>query len=215
MNKTSTNNERATRVLVADDHPVVREGLSATIGYQPDMEVVGQAANGREALELFRQQRPDVAVMDLRMPEMDGVTAIAAIRAEFPAARIIALTTYDGEEDIYKSLRAGAVGYLLKETPIEELLEAIRTTRRGKKYIPANVAIKMAERVSSAQLTEREIEALKLIARGQSNQEIAASLCIAEGTVKAHVSNILSKLNVGDRTQAVTEALRRGILHLN
>jgi two-component system NarL family response regulator len=215
MNGTPLNNERATRVLVADDHPVVREGLSATIGYQPDREVVGKAANGREALELFRQQRPDVAVMDLRMPEMDGVTAITAIRAEFPAARIIALTTYDGEEDIYKSLRAGAVGYLLKETPIEELLEAIRTIRRGKKYISANVAIKMAERVSSAQLTEREIEALNLIARGQSNQEIAASLCIVEGTVKAHVSNILSKLHVGDRTQAVTEALRRGILHLD
>jgi DNA-binding NarL/FixJ family response regulator len=208
-------NEMTIRILVADDHPVVRDGLSATINYQIDMNVVGTAGSGRDAVELYRQHQPDVTLMDLRMPEMDGVTAIASIRAEFPAARIIVLTTYDGDEDIYKGLRAGAAGYLLKDTPTEEVLEAIRTIHQGKKYVPPTVAVKLAERVNSTQLTEREIEVLRLIARGNSNHDIAAALFIVEGTVKAHVTNILTKLTVGDRTKAVTEALRRGILHLD
>jgi DNA-binding NarL/FixJ family response regulator len=207
-------NEQPIRVLVADDHPVVRDGLTATINYQPDMNVVGTAASGRDAIDIFRQFRPDVTLMDLRMPEVDGVTAITSIRAEFPTARIIVLTTYDGDEDIYKGLRAGAAGYLLKDTPTEEVLEAIRTIHQGKKYVPPDVAIKLAERVNSTQLTERELEVLKLIAHGNSNQGIAKALFIVEGTVKAHVTNILTKLNADDRTQAVTEALRRGILHL-
>lgn len=207
--------ESAIRVMVVDDHPVVREGLTATINYQPDMKVVAKAVNGREAIVQFRQHRPDVSLMDLRMDEMDGVTAVIKIRAEFPTARIMMLTTFDGEEDVYKGLRAGAVGYLLKETPIEEIMDAIRSVHSGRKYLPPSVAIKLAEHMSSAQLTEREIEVLKLIARGNSNQGIAAALFIVEGTVKAHVTHILMKLNVEDRTQAVTEALRRGILHLD
>jgi two-component system NarL family response regulator len=209
------NNEQAIQILVVDDHPVVRDGLTATINYQADMNVVGTAASGRAAIELFREKRPDVTLMDLRMPDMDGVAAITSIRAEFPSARIIVLTTYDGDEDIYKGLRAGAAGYLLKDTPTEEVLEAIRTIHQGKKYVPPGVAMKLAERVNSTQLTERELDVLRLIAQGNSNQGIAKALFIVEGTVKAHVTNILSKLSADDRTQAVTEALRRGILHLD
>ena len=206
--------QQTIRVLVVDDHPVVRDGLAAIIDYQSDMQVVGKAANGAEAVTLYFDQRPDVTLMDLRMPEMDGVHSIGAIRADFPAARIIVLTTYDGDEDIFKGLHAGAVGYLLKESPMEELLTAIRTVHRGGKCVPANVSIKLVERAGSAQLTEREIEVLALIATGTSNLGIAAALFIAEGTVKSHVTSILRKLDTGDRTGAVTEALRRGILHL-
>ena len=202
------------RVLIADDHPVVRDGLSAIIDYQADMEVVGKAADGREAITHFKLLRPDVTLMDLRMPNVDGVHAIVAIRSDFPSARIIVLTTYDGDEDIYKGLHAGAVGYLLKESPMEELLAAIRNVNRGGKSVPANVSIKLVERTVTSQLTGREVEVLALIAGGNSNQAIASSLYIAEGTVKAHVTNILRKLNSEDRTQAVTEALRRGILHI-
>ena len=202
------------RVLVADDHPVVRAGLTAAIGYQTDMCVVGQASNGDEAIALFYTQIPDVTLMDLRMPIRSGVEAIRSIRDPFPAARIIVLTTYDGDEDIQRALRAGASGYLLKETPMEEVLEAIRAVHRGRKWISSDVAIRLAEHVGEKTLTRREIEVLELIARGSSNQMIAASLHIVEGTVKAHVSNILSKLDAADRTQAVTEGMRRGILHI-
>jgi len=210
----STENQGTIRVLVADDHPVVRDGLSAIVNYQPDMDVVGKSANGCEAVRMFTAYRPDVTLMDLRMPEMDGVHAIEAIRADFPTARIIVLTTYDGDEDIFKGLHAGAVGYLLKESPMEELLAAIRTVHRGGKCVPANVSIKLVERAGTAQLTEREVEVLALIASGTSNQGIASALFIAEGTVKSHVTSILRKLETDDRTGAVTEALRRGILHL-
>jgi|SRR5579871_2241432 len=208
-------NELTIRVLVADDHPVVREGLSATINYQPDMEVVGKAADGREAAELFRQHRPNVTLMDLRMPEMDGVTAISAIRAEFPAARILALTTYDGAEDIYQSLHAGAAGYVLKETPMEELLEAIRAVHRGKKYVSAETALKMVQHIDDEKLTARELEVLKHIVAGMSNQEIGTALLITQGTVKTHVTHILTKMAVSGRSQAAIAAVKRGLVHLD
>jgi len=206
--------QEAIRVMVADDHPVVREGLAALIGRQPDMSVVGEAANGQEAIELFRQQRPDVALMDLRMPQVDGIGAIQAIHTEFPNAHILVLTTYEGDEDIYRGLRAGAQGYLLKDTPREALLEAIRAASSGQTRLPAEMATKLAERLRSPEMTARELEVLQLIAAGHSNQEIAKALFIAESTVKAHVNSLLSKLGVNDRTQAVMKAVKRGIIHL-
>ena len=203
------------RVLIADDHPVVREGLAAMIGRQPGLVVVGEAATGQQALELFCRQAPDVTLMDLRMPGMSGVEAIAAIRQESPTARIVVLTTYDGDEDIVRALRAGAKAYLLKDTPRDELLETIRAIHAGQTRLPPPVAAKLAERVATgAELTDRESEVLGLIAAGKSNKEIAAALNITEGTVKAHVNNILGKLGVSDRTQAVITALRRGIVQL-
>jgi two-component system NarL family response regulator len=203
------------RILIADDHPIVRDGLNAVISDQPDMEVVAEAANGKEAVQLAQQYRPDVLLIDLRMPRLDGLEAINAIRADWPQARIIILTTYDGDEDIYRSLQAGAQAYLLKGTPRAELLDTIRAVHAGRKRIPPEVASKLAERIAASELTERELEVLELIVAGQSNKEIGVSLSITEGTVKAHVNSILSKLSVSDRTQAVTEALRRGIVHLD
>ena len=206
--------ENPIRILITDDHPVVREGLAAMIERRPDMTVVGEAGNGLEAVERFRSCQPDVALMDLRMPEMNGVEAITAIRREFPAARIIVLTTFDGDEDIYRGLRAGARGYLLKDAGREGLLEAIRAVHAGQSWIPPDVASKLAERVTGPDLTAREMDVLSLLAEGRSNQAIAALLFISEATVKTHVNSILTKLGVADRTQAVTTALRRGIVHL-
>jgi two-component system NarL family response regulator len=206
--------EHAIRLLIADDHCVVREGLAALIELQPDMTVVGEASNGREATELFHSRLPDVTLMDLRMPQMDGVEAITTIREAFPAARIIVLTTYHGDEDIYRGLRAGAKGYLLKDAGREALLEAIRAVHAGQTRIPPDVAAKLVARMSGPELSAREREVLRLMAAGNSNQEIGAALFITEATVKTHVNNILSKLGVSDRTQAVTTALRRGIVHL-
>ena len=202
------------RVLISDDHPFMREGLAAVIDYKPDMMVVGQACNGHEAIDLFRQQQPDVTLMDLRMPEMGGVEAIGAIRAEFSKARIIVLTTYDGDEDIYRGLRAGAKGYVLKDAEPDELLSAIRAVHSGQQYIPPGVGAKLAERMGSPELSDRELEVLRLMATGKSNLEISTALSIAEGTVKFHAKNILSKLGVGDRTQAMIVALKRGIIAL-
>ena len=202
------------RVLISDDHPFMREGLAAVIDYKPDMTVVGLACNGREAVELFRQHQPDVTLMDLRMPELSGVEAIATICAEFADARIVVLTTYDGDEDIYRGLRSGAKGYVLKDAEPDELLAAIRAVHNGQKYIPPAVGAKLAERIGSPELSERELEVLRLMARGKSNLEISTALSIAEGTVKFHVKNILSKLGVGDRTQAMIVALKRGIITL-
>ena len=203
------------RVLLADDHPVVREGLAAMISRQPGLAVVGEAATGQQALELFRREAPDVTLMDLRMPGMSGVEAIAAIRQESPTARIVVFTTYDGDEDIVRALRAGAKAYLLKDTPRDELLETIRAIHAGQTRLPPSVSAKLAERVASgAELTDRELEVLGLIAAGKSNKEIGAALNITEGTVKAHVNNILGKLGVSDRTHAVITALRRGIVQL-
>ena len=203
------------RILVADNHPVMRTGLSLMLQYEPDMEAVAEASNGHEALALFRQHLPDVTLMDLRMPEMDGAEATAAICAEFPAARIILLSTYSGDEDVYRGLRAGARAYLLKDAPCEEILETIRLVHSGQTRITGEAGAKLLERMAAPTLTEREHEVIRLLAKGYSNQEIAAALFISEGTVKFHINHILSKLNVSDRTQAVITALKRGIASLN
>ncbi|KAB8329898.1 response regulator transcription factor [Scytonema tolypothrichoides VB-61278] len=208
------NPQNPIQILIVDDHPVVRQGLAAMIDREPDMAVVGQVSNGNEAIATFRQHQPDVTLMDLRMPEMDGVAAITAICNEFENSRIIVLTTYDGDEDIYRGLKAGAKGYLLKDAEPDELLAAIRVVNTGQKYIPASVGAKLAERVSILQLSGRELEVIRLMATGKTNQEIGAVLQISEGTVKYHVNNILGKLGVSDRIQAVITALKRGIVSL-
>ncbi|GAB1543668.1 response regulator transcription factor [Scytonema sp. NUACC21] len=204
------------RILIADDHPVVRAGLAAILEIDPEanITVVGQANNGREVVEMFAQLQPDMALIDLRMPEMDGVEAIKAIREQFPHARLIILTTYDSDEDIYRGLQAGAKGYLLKDVPREELLNCIRTVYLGRSFIPLEVGAKLAERMNSPELSKREREVLELMATGKSNLEIAAALHISEGTIKTHINNILNKLNVSDRTQAVITALKRGMVSL-
>jgi two-component system NarL family response regulator len=207
--------EKTIRVLLADDHPVVREGLAALLNRRADMAVIGEVADGRSAVQFYQEHQPDVTLMDLRMPQMGGVQAIVAIREQFPQARIIVLTTYDGDEDIYRGLQAGAMAYLLKDTPREELLETIRAVHAGQRRIPPEVASKLVERITGPALTERELAVLEQIVAGKSNREIGEALVITEGTVKAHVNNLLSKLGVSDRTQAVTEALRRGIVHLD
>lgn len=202
-------------VLIADDHPIVREGLHAVLTDQPDLAVVAQAASGAEAVELALAHRPDVILMDLRMPGLNGVEAIAGIRAQWPQAHVIVLTTYDGDEDIYRALQTGAQAYLLKDTPRAELLEAVRAVARGQRRLPPEVAARLMERMGTEALTEREVDVLRLMARGRSNKAIGAELAISEGTVKYHVVNILGKLGADDRTQAVTIALQRGILHLD
>jgi DNA-binding NarL/FixJ family response regulator len=202
------------RVLVAEDQAIVRDGLAALVGYQADMEVVGRAADGAEAVRLYRELRPDVTLMDLRMPRLGGVEAIEAIRATDPDARMLVLTTYDGDEDVYRSLQAGARGYLLKDAATDELVGAIRAVARGERHIPAVVAQRLADRaMAGPPLSEREVEVLRLVAAGLANKEIAARLFIAEGTVKTHLSSIHEKLGVRDRTEAVMVAVRRGILH--
>lgn len=202
------------RVLVVDDHPVVRNGLAMMLKYEPGMELVAEASNGQEAVALFGQCQPDVTLMDLRMPGMSGVDAIATIRKEFADARFIILTTYDGDEDIHRGLQAGAKAYLLKDGPSEEILAAIRKVYGGKSHIPTEVGAKLAERMQSEDLSPRELEVVQLMAQGKSNREIGDLLKITEGTVKYHVNNILSKLQVHDRTQAVITALKRGIASL-
>jgi two-component system NarL family response regulator len=203
------------RILVADDNFLVRLGLGAVLNAQSGMTVIAEAGNGRQAVELFRQHAPDIVLMDLRMPLMTGVEATKAIRSEYPGARIIVLTTYDGDEDIYRALQAGARAYLLKDVLREDLLAAIRAVHAGQRHIPPAVAARLAERLPLSDLTARELEVLKLIVKGMSNSEIGAALTISTGTVKIHVNNILSKLGVSDRTQAATTALQRGIVHLD
>lgn len=206
--------DESIRVLIADDNPIVREGLKAVINDQPDMKVIAEVSSGKEALRIALQNRPDVMLIDLRMPKLDGLETIIAIHKEWAEARIIILTTYDSDEDIYRALQAGAYAYLLKGVPRAVLLDTIRAVHAGNKRIPTEIAVKLAERISASELTKREMEVLELIVAGQSNKEIGKSLSITEGTVKAHVNNILGKLGVNDRTQAVTEGLRRGIVHL-
>ena len=200
------------RILVVDDHQVVRQGLVALIK-TAGMSVVGEASDGKQAVALFRQYEPDVTIMDLRLPVMTGVEAITEIRRDFPAARIIVLTTFDGDEDIYRALQAGARGYLLKDMSGDELMDAIRIVHAGRSRFPAAVAQRLADRVSGSELTPRELDVLKLIVAGKSNKEIARELSIAEATVKTHINSLLSKLGVSDRTQAATTALQRGIVH--
>lgn len=206
--------EQTIRILIADDHPVVCQGLVATLDRKPGMSVVASASNGREAVDLFRQHRPDVTLMDLRLPQMDGVEVIAMIREEFSSARIIILTTFDNDEDIYRGLCAGAMAYLLKDTPPPELVEAIRAVHAGQKRIPPEVAAKLTDRISRPQLTGRELEVLCLVVAGQGNKEIGTTLSISEGTVRAHMNSILSKQRVSDRTQAATLAIKQGLVRL-
>jgi DNA-binding NarL/FixJ family response regulator len=203
------------RVLVADDHPVVRAGLGAIIADQSDLELVAEAENGATAVALFREHRPDVALMDLRMPVMDGVEAIRAIATEFPDARILALTTYEGDADIRRALEAGASGYLLKDMLLTEVLTAVRAVHRGERVIPIAVAARLAEFPERSDLTDREAEVLQLVARGLSNKEVARAIGRTDETVKIHLKNAFAKLAVADRTEAVTVALTRGLIHLD
>lgn len=202
------------QVLIVDDHSIVRQGLATIINRDPDMTVIAQAEDGQRAIDLFRKHQPDVTLMDLRMPQVGGVEAIAAICAEFKPARIIVLTTYDGDEDIYRGLQAGAQGYLLKDAKPNELLNAIRTVHNGHQYIPPDVGAKLVQRMNNPVLSERELEVLRLMAQGMSNLDIGTALSIGESTVKSHVNRILSKLGVNDRTQAVIIAVKRGIVSL-
>lgn len=205
------------RILIADDHPVVREGLAGMLSSQPDLLVVGTAENGHEAVTLADQYQPDVLLMDLRMPKMDGVQAIEAIRQKRPSAAILILTTYDSDTDIVRAVAAGATGYLLKDTPREELFRAIRAANRGESVLAPTVASRLMTRMRTPveePLSSREIEVLQLVARGQSNQEIGRALHISTATVKTHLLHIFAKLGVTDRTAAVTVALEKGILAL-
>jgi two-component system, NarL family, response regulator len=208
-------NEPKVRIVVADDHTVVRMGLVAMIHTEPDLEVVGEAEDGGQALELYRKLRPDILLLDLRMPVMDGVAVTETVCREDPAAHVIVLTTYEGDEEVYRALDAGARAYLLKRNTLgENMLAAIRAVHAGQRYVPIAVAKILAERIHRSELTPRELEVLNAVAGGMSNKRIADLMSLSEGTVKIHVSNILSKLEASDRTEAVTVALRRGILRL-
>ena len=202
------------RVLVVEDHPVVRQGLVAVLSSSPGIEIVGSAADGLEAVEVFPRVQPDVTLMDLQMPRLGGVDAIERIRLKSPEARFIVLTTFDGDEDIFRALQAGAKAYLLKGMEVEELLAAIRTVHAGRASVPASIAEKLAQRVSSQNLTARELGVLERIVAGRANKEIASDLHISEATVKSHVNSLLGKLGVADRTHAAVVALQRGIVHL-
>jgi DNA-binding NarL/FixJ family response regulator len=203
------------RIMIVEDHAIVRQGLVALLRMVPDFAIVAEASDGRKAIELYRAHQPDITLMDLRLPQMNGVETIGRIRIDFPQARIIVLTTFDGDEDIYRALQAGARGYLLKGMTGDELVDAIRTVFAGKSRIPAPVAERLAERMGAPTLTTRETDVLQLIVGGNSNKEIAAALDISEATVKTHINSLLSKLGVTDRTQAATTALQRGIVHLD
>jgi DNA-binding NarL/FixJ family response regulator len=203
------------RILVADDHVVARVGVATIVNAQRDMTVVAQAANGNQAVELFRKHQPDVTLLDMRMPLMSGVEAAIAIRSEFPNAKIIALTTYGGDEDIRRALAAGVQSYLTKDVPHDELLKAIRVVHSGQTYVLAALAAVISDRSTRPDLTSREVQVLHLIVRGLVNKQIAYSLNVAEYTVANHVKSILKKLGAQDRTQAATEAIRRGIVHLS
>jgi DNA-binding NarL/FixJ family response regulator len=209
-----TESGKTIRLLVVDDHPSMRVGLVALIKSQPDMEVVAEASNGEEAIEVFEDVRPDVVLMDLRMPGIGGVEAILAIRKKDAEARVIVLSTYDWDEDIHRALQSGAKSYLLKDMSIEEITDTIREVYRGDSSLPRLVAARLAERSQRQQLTDRERDVLGALIKGRSNKEIAASLCISEDTVKSHLKTLFSKLRVRDRTEAAIAAIRHGIVHL-
>jgi DNA-binding NarL/FixJ family response regulator len=202
------------RVLSVDDHPLMREGIAAIVNSQPDMAIVAQAATGSEGVEMYRLHRPDVTLMDLRLPDMSGIDALARIRAESAGARVIMLTTFEGDVEIQRALKAGARGYLLKSSPPDELVKTIRHVHEGKKGIPPHVAAHLAEHLSDEDLTGREVEVLRHVAEGRRNRDIAEKLFISEETVKVHVKHIMDKLGASDRTQAVAIAVRRGIIQL-
>ncbi len=203
------------RLLVVDDHHVVRSGLAASLGLEDDLQVVGEGDSAAAVPALVRKHRPDVILMDLRMPGGSGIEATAALRAETPDARVLMFTTFDGDEDIYRAMQAGARGYLLKSAPREELLAAIRAVAAGERYLPAALAQRLAGRVAAPDVSDRELEVLRLIARGKANKEIAAALGISDETVKRHVSNLFVKMGVADRAQATSEGIRRGLIHLD
>jgi DNA-binding NarL/FixJ family response regulator len=202
------------RVLSIDDHPLVREGLAALINDQSDMRVVGQGSTGHEAIKLFRDLNPDIALMDLRLPDISGIDAMVTILSEFPKARVIIVTSSEGDVEMQRALEGGAKGYMLKSMPPKEVLEAIRKVHAGKKAIPAEIATRLADHLSDEALSAREVEILQQVAEGNRNRDIADRLFISEGTVKVHVKHIMEKLGANDRTQAITIAVRRGIIHL-
>jgi two-component system NarL family response regulator len=202
-------------VLVADDHPVVREGLVAIINRQSDMSVVAEAQNGQQSVELFFAQRPDVCLLDLRMPLMDGVEAVISIREKEPTARLVILTSHETREEIYRALQAGAQGYVLKEAGLEEILHCVRTVAAGGVWIPPAIGAELAKRLSERELTTRELEVLRAIASGKSNKEIGTELNISEGTVKVHVTHMLEKLKVTGRTEAINKAVKKGLVYLD
>ena len=202
------------RIMLVDDHPAFRKGLASLIESEPGLEVVAQTGDGAEALDLFRQKKPDIVLMDLRLPGVGGVEAILAIRKEFPEARVIVLTTFDTDEDIYRAMQSGAKSYLLKDTPEEKIAATIRAVHEGEKVLPPAMAQRLADREKSANLTAREMEVLQLLIKGRSNKEIGSSLFVSEDTVKAHLKTLFAKLRVQDRTEAAISAIRRGIVHL-
>lgn len=201
-------------ILVTEDHGIVRQGIVSILQLQDDFTVIAEAKDGVEAVELYTHLQPDITLMDLRMPNMEGVDAIAHIREFNPHAKIIILTTYDTDEDIYRGLQAGARGYILKDADFEDLVDAVRTVHQGKRYLPPNVALKLAERMDTEELTERERDVLNMMARGTSTAALAAALQLSEGTIKFHINHIFQKLGVNDRTQAIIMALRRGLIRL-
>jgi DNA-binding NarL/FixJ family response regulator len=209
-----TNEPARIRVFAVDDHPLLREGIATLVNSQPDMTVAGQAATGREAIQRYGEHRPDVTLMDLRLPDMSGIDVMIAIRADFPDARILVLTTFDGDVEIQRALKAGARGYLLKTMPPTEMVDAIRQVHAGRKRVPAEVAAHVTEHLGEESLTAREVEVLRHVAGGHRNKEIADRLFISEETVKVHVKHVMEKLGASDRTQAVAIAVRRGIIQL-
>jgi DNA-binding NarL/FixJ family response regulator len=210
----NSNDQRQIRILCVDDHALTREGICVLVNSQPDMSIVAQASNGREAIESFRKERPNVTLMDLRLPDMSGIDAIVAMRAEFPEARIIVLTTFAADFEIQRALRAGVRSYLLKSMPPKDMLDAIRQVHAGKKRIPPEIATRLAEHLAEEPLTEREVEVLKLVMFGNRNRDVATRLFISVETVKAHMKHIMGKLSASDRTHAITIAAQRGILQL-